>query len=63
VERAENRPFADCTLLDRNRNNEIRYKLTVSDIVEDVTSYRKRWKDHVDRIGEDLAENRGELQF
>jgi hypothetical protein len=36
----------------RQRNTEICEELTVSNVVEEINTYRERWEDHVARMGE-----------
>jgi hypothetical protein len=44
------RPLLGLTILDRQRNPDIRNRLKVNNIVEDIKLYQKKWLDHMERI-------------
>jgi hypothetical protein len=44
------RPLLGLTSLDRQRNSDIRNRLKVDNILEDIISYQKNWIDHLKRM-------------
>jgi hypothetical protein len=44
------RPLLGCTRLDHQRNSDIRQKLEVDNIVEDIKLYQKKWNWHLQRM-------------
>jgi hypothetical protein len=44
------RPLLGLTRLDRQRNSDIRNRLKVDNILDDVISYQKNWIDHLKRM-------------
>jgi hypothetical protein len=44
------RPLLGYTKLDRRRNVDVREKLEVQSTVEEIQSYQKKWKDHIERM-------------
>jgi hypothetical protein len=44
------RPLLGLTRLDRQRNTDIRNRLKVDNILEDIISYQKNWIDHLKQM-------------
>jgi hypothetical protein len=44
------RPLLGLTRLDNQRNSDIRKRLKVDNILEDIISYQKNWIDHLKRM-------------
>jgi hypothetical protein len=44
------RPLLGLTRLDRQRNPDMRNRLKVDNIAEDIKLYQKKWLDHLDRM-------------
>jgi hypothetical protein len=44
------RPFLSFTRFDRQGNSDIRNRLKVDNILEDIISYQKNWIDHLKRM-------------
>lgn len=49
------RRSAGYTLLDKKRNEVIQEELGVTPIIKKITEYRKKWRNHVDRMHEDRS--------
>jgi hypothetical protein len=44
------KPLIGYTKLDRQRNVDIRERLRVQSIVEEIQTYQRKWKEHVERM-------------
>lgn len=44
------RSIAGYTLLDKKRNEDIRLELNIFNLIEKLTEYRNKWKQHVERM-------------
>lgn len=47
------RSIAGYTLLDKKRNEDIRLELNIFNLIEKLTEYRNKWKQHVERMTQD----------
>ena len=49
------RKSAGYTMLDRKRNEAIQNELNVTPVIKRVKEYRRRWRDHVNRMDEERS--------
>jgi hypothetical protein len=48
------RPLLGYIKLDRQRNVDIRERLRVQSIVEEIKTYQRKWKEHVERMQDEI---------
>jgi hypothetical protein len=48
------RPLLGCTKVDRQRNVDVRERLRVQSVVEEIQTYQRMWKEHVERMQDEI---------